>query len=172
MSVGNFHGAWVAVQVRPRYEFVTSELLRYKGYEVFVPTYRRKRQWSDRVKDLELPLFTGYIFCRLEIQIRNPIVATPGVIRIVGSGKEMATIDEREIEALQGVTKSRVPARPCPFVNVGDRVRVREGSLAGVEGILVRHKSGDRLILSVKLVQQSIEVEIPTTRIEALNQMN
>lgn len=169
MNLNSFQSAWIAIQVRPRHELIIADLLRYKGYEIFVPTYRSKRQWSDRIKELELPLFTGYLFCRLKAEIRNPIMLTPGVIRIVGSRTEIATIDEREIEALQGVAKNRIPARPCPFLNAGDRVRIQDGPLAGVEGILVRHKSDERLILSVNLVQRSIEVEVHGARIAVLN---
>jgi transcription antitermination factor NusG len=169
MNLNGFNSEWVAIQVRPRYELGTSDLLRYKGYEIFVPTFRSQRQWSDRTKEVEMPLFTGYLFCKFNVEIRNLIMITPGVIRIVGSRNEAATIDEREIEALRRVTESRVPARPCSFMNVGDRVRIQDGSLAGVEGILVRHKSRDRLVLSVNLVQRSVEVEVDGAKLEVLN---
>ena len=160
MDIGSLHDVWVAVQVRSRYEFTTAEFLRYKGYETFVPTYRSKRQWSDRSKELELPLFSGYIFCRFQDDVRGAILLTPGIIRIVGTRKEVARIDEREIQALKCVVASRVPAMPHPFLNVGDRVRIMDGPVAGVEGIFLRHKGGDRLILSVQLVQRSIELEL------------
>jgi transcription antitermination factor NusG len=169
MNLNSSPGAWIVIRVRPHYELVTSQLLRYKGYEIFLPTYRSKRQWSDRTKELELPLFPGYTFCKLTVEKSHPIIATPGVMSILGTRKEFARVDDLEIEALQNVAKNRIPARPCVYLNAGDRVRIQGGSLAGVEGILVRHKSGDRLVLSIDLVQRSIEVEIDGARIEVLN---
>jgi transcription antitermination factor NusG len=169
MNLNSSPGAWIVIRVRPHHELVTSQLLRYKGYEIFLPTYRSKRQWSDRTKELELPLFPGYTFCKLTVERSHPIIVTPGVMSILGTRKEFARVDDLEIEALQNVAKNRIPARPCVYLNAGDRVRIQDGSLAGVEGILVRHKSGDRLVLSINLVQRSIEVEIDQARIEVLN---
>lgn len=172
MDLQACNGAWIAIQVRPRYELMTSDLLRYKGYETFVPTYRAERQWSDRRKELTRPLFMGYIFCRLSGKLQAPIMSSPGIIRIVGSRSDAAKIENHEIESLQRVIANRVSARPCSFLNVGDRVRILDGSLAGIEGILVRHKTRDRLVLSVTLVQRSIEIELQDVQLQALKNNN
>src|ERR1700760_4448993 len=103
---------WFAIQVRPRYEFVTSKHLRNKGYEEFVPVYSEKRKWSDREKKIDMPLFTGYVFCRLDPEVRSPIVTTPGVIRIVGNSKGIARIDDAEIAVIQAAIRAGVKARP------------------------------------------------------------
>jgi transcription termination/antitermination protein NusG len=166
MNVSKFENIWVAVQVRPRHELIVAQLLRYKGYEEFVPTYRSKRQWSDRCKELELPLFTGYIFCKLKSDLGISVMSTPGIIRIVGTKKEIAQIDDREIEALQSAVKGRFPVRPCQFLNSGDKIFIKDGAMAGVEGIIVRHKTGNRLVLSVQLLQRSVEVEIYGAQVE------
>jgi len=167
MDLKRFHDAWVAVRVRPKYEFVTAKILRNKGYEEFLPTYQVKRQWSDRSKLIELPLFAGYVFCRINANICWPIVTTPGVLRILSNGSEIARIDESEIAAIQTLAQSRVKAEPCSYVTIGQRVRVLDGPLAGIEA-LVTGLRGRQLILSVTMVQGSIAVELDGCSVEAI----
>jgi transcriptional antiterminator RfaH len=165
MDLNRFNNWWVAIQVRPRYEFITAKVLRGKGYEEFVPSYTTKRQWSDRRKLLELPLFTGYVFCKLTTEICWPIVTTPGVIRIVGTGGDIGRIEDAEIEAIQKLAKAKMKLEPCPYLAIGQRVRVTDGPLTGAEGILTAYKNR-RLILSVTVVQSSIAVEIDGYSVE------
>jgi transcription antitermination factor NusG len=169
MDLNKIDKWWFAIQVRPRYEFTASRILRSKGYEEFVPTYKSKRQLSDRKKELELPLFTGYVFCRFDAAVRHPIVTTPGVIRIVGTAKQISRIDDSEMEAVQRATRSEITVTPCAFPNVGDWIRIGKGPLAGVEGTLTNWKNRQRLILSVSLIQSSIAVEIEPGSIAAIN---
>ena len=159
MNVSLNHGRWCAVQVRPRYETVVSTILRNKGYEQYLPLYRVKRRWSDRSKEVMTPLFEGYVFCRLNSEIRGAIVTTPGVVRIVGTRKEIAMIDDQEIEAIQRIVKSGLRVEPCPYT-VGDRVRFTSGPFEGVEGIVTHYKGRCHLVLSVSLIQSSISVEV------------
>jgi transcriptional antiterminator NusG len=151
--------SWFALAVIPRKEKVTAETLRLRGYENFLPVYTVKRQWSDRVQDVSLPLFPGYIFSRFDPQFRLPILKIASVMSIVGLGKTPEPIPDMEINALQAVCKAGIHAVPCPFLTVGAKVRMNEGPLAGVEGILVEAKQ-TRLILSVALLQRSISVEV------------
>jgi len=151
---------WVALQVRPRSERIVASALESKNIEVFIPHYTTRRKWSDRVKQLQIPLFDGYVFCRLNLLYRLPALTIPGVIQFVGFGKVPAPIEEREIAALQLVMKSGLPSMPWPFLKVGQKVRVDRGPLRDVEGILERTKGFDRLILSVSLLERSIAVEV------------
>ena len=153
------NSSWFALAVVPRKEKVTAETLRMKGYENFLPLYTVRRQWSDRVQNVSLPLFPGYIFSRFDPAVRLPILKIPSVLSIVGLGKTPEPIPEIEIGALQTVCKAGIHAVPCPFLTVGAKVRMNEGPLAGVEGILVEAKE-TRLILSVSLLQRSIAVEV------------
>jgi transcription antitermination factor NusG len=162
---------WFAIQVRPRYEKVASSILRGKGYEEFVPMYKEKRQWSDREKEVSLPLFTGYVFCRFDASVRAPIVTTLGVIRIVGTAKGPLPIQGEEIDAIQLAIKGGFKARPFPYTKIGDRVQITEGPLAGVEGVLVGCKNGSRLVLSVSLVQNSIAIEIDQSNIASIRRL-
>ena len=160
MDFNKYDHRWCAVQVAPRHEVIASAILRSKGYEEFLPLYRVKRQWSDRRKEIDVPLFTGYLFCRLNSEIRWAIVTTPGVIRLVGTRKEIAVIDDREIEAIQLILKSGLKVAPCAYAKIGDRVRIESGALAGVEGVVTGYKNQQRLVLSIDLIQSSISVEV------------
>src|SRR5579872_2411261 len=115
---------WFAIRVRSNYEHVVSTLFRCKGYEEFLPRYKSWRRWSDRAKEVELPLFPGYVFCRFDPERRRPIVSTPGVVSVLGIGRIPVPVHESEIEALQTVIRSGLPALPSPFLKVGQAVCV------------------------------------------------
>ena len=152
--------SWFALNTKARYEDLVAKQVRGKGYEVFLPVYNTRRRWSDRVKELEVPLFPGYLFCRFDPLNRLPILTTPGVIQIVGFGKTPIPVDESEILALQAAVRTSTAREPWPFLQVGDKVRVECGPLSGVEGILLNIKGGRRLVLSVTLLQRSVALEI------------
>src|SRR5947209_7504484 len=130
VNLSMYTNCWCAVHVAPRYETVVSTILRTKGYEEYLPLYRVQRQWSDRRKEMEVPLFSGYVFCRLNSNVKWPIVTTPGVIRIVGTSKEIAIIEDKEIEAIQLVAKTGLKMEPCSYSRIGERVRITGGSLS------------------------------------------
>jgi transcription antitermination factor NusG len=155
------HLQWFALRVRPRSEKAVAESLGGKGYEQFLPLCRQKRRWSDRVKEVQLPLFPGYVFSRFDVQKRLPILTTPGVMFVVSVGKVPGPIADSEIEALQILVRSRLQVEPWPFLHVGERVRIIGGPLTGAEGILTAMKGPSRLVVSITLLQRSVAVEIP-----------
>ena len=159
---------WYALHVKPRFEKYVQTHLQEKGYEVFLPTYTSKRKWSDRVKEISLPLFPSYLFCRFQIHSRLPILVTPGVNFIVGVGKSPTAVDEDEINAIRTVIGSGVATQPWPYLNVGQSVRVEDGPLEGLSGIVTRIKGKDRLIVSVSLLMRSVAVELERTSIKPL----
>jgi transcription antitermination factor NusG len=159
---------WFALQVRTRFEVAVANYLEGKGYQWFLPTYKTRKRWSDRVKEVQAPLFPGYIFCRFDPQTRLPILTTPGVIQIVGYNRLPVPIDEAEISAIQTLVASGVSNEPCPFLAVGDRVRIDSGPLRGLEGILLKIRGDNRLILSVSLLQRSVAVEIDSGFVTSL----
>jgi len=160
MQISGANSQWFAVRTAAGREKAVASQLREKGYEEFLPVYRSRRQWCDRVKELELALFPGYLFCRFDFNQRLPILITPGVQMIVGTGKLPAPVNEAEIEALRRVVASGTQAEPHDYLAVGQRVRIRAGSLAGLEGILVEAKNSWRMILSVELLRRSVAVEV------------
>ena len=160
--------AWYAINVRSRSEWMVAEGLRAKGYDPFLPTYKSRRHWSDRIKVSELPLFSGYLFCQFDIQQRLPILKTPGVKSIVGSGRNPESIQRTEIEAIQNLVKSGLSYKPYPYVTVGQLVRVEQGSLCGLVGLIKVVKHETRLIISVSLLMRSVLVEINRSWVEPL----
>lgn len=157
---GSLQKFWYAVHVRPRFESQMSTVLRSKGYEEFLPTYRCRHRWSDRAKELDLPLFPGYLFSRFDVRERLPILKSPGVIAIVGSGKTPIPISDEEIEAIRAIVRSGLPVEPWTHLTVGSKVLIEAGPLAGLEGIVVNVDKRFRLVVSVPLLQRSVGVEI------------
>lgn len=151
---------WYAVRVRSQHEDVVARHLRVRGLEAFLPLYRQRHRWSDRFKEVELPLFPGYVFCEFDAANRLPVLTIPGVVHIVGAGKNLVSIDEEEIAAIQAAVKSGFPAQPCSFLQIGEKVRIENGPLCGVEGILSGFRGHQRLVLSITLLQRSVAVEI------------
>jgi transcription antitermination factor NusG len=152
---------WYALRIQSRLASVASTTLRGKGYEEFLPLYRSRRRWSDRIKELELPLFPGYLFCRFDVGDRlMPILTTPGVVGIVGAGKIPVPVDLDEIEAIRAILRSGLAAQPWPSLRVGSKVYIERGPLAGLEGIITNTDKVYRLIVSVSLLQRSVAVEI------------
>jgi transcription antitermination factor NusG len=151
---------WYALRVRPNYEKPVAAALRGKGFREFLPLVQRRRQWSDRVKVMDLPLFPGYLFCRLNLEERMPLLTTPGFLYLVGVGKNPEPVDESEIAAIQCVLRSGLVVTPWPSLVVGQRVQLRHGPLRGLEGVLTKIANQHRMYVSVTLLKRSISVEV------------
>jgi transcription antitermination factor NusG len=162
---------WYAVQTRARNEKVISERLQEQGLTTFLPLVTEIRRWSDRKKKVELPLFSCYVFVKFVAsnhEARTKVYRTNGVFGIVSMHGEAIPIPEEQIEALRTVVKQQVPWSAHPFLKIGQRVRIRGGSLDGVEGMLLS-RSGDRtLIISVDAIQRSLAVRVEGYDVEAL----
>jgi transcription antitermination factor NusG len=159
---------WFALQVRSRCEAGVANHLHGQGFERFLPLYRLRKRWSDRIKEVEVPLFPGYLFCRFDPHDRLPVLKTPGVMQIVGFRNGPAPVDESEVLALQTLVAAGAPHQPWPFLATGERVRIESGPLLGLEGILIEVKSSHRLVLSVTLLQRSVAVEIDSAFVQPL----
>ncbi|MEN6536553.1 MAG: UpxY family transcription antiterminator [Bryobacteraceae bacterium] len=151
---------WYAISVKPNAESTVTSMLTAKGYETFLPAYRVRKQWSDRVKEMKRPLFPRYTFCRFDFRNRLPIVTTCGVVAVVGFGDEPAPVAESEIEAVRVLLDSGLPVSPWPFLREGQRVSVVRGPLTGAEGVFFRNKGDGRLVVTIDLLQRSIATEI------------
>ncbi len=160
MSIRIQHWPWFAIMVRTGRERTSTLLLENAGYECFLPVSKFTRRWSDRMKEIEVPLFPGYLFCRMDPYNRLPVLMTPGVIQVVGAGKTLIPVEEEEIAAIQRVVKNGISTMPWPYLQVGHVARIEEGPLRGMTGIIVRIKSGMKLVLSVSLLQRSVAVEV------------
>lgn len=160
MPIGTDTDRWYALQVRTRWESSTALLLSGKGYTTFLPTFRTEKRWSGRVREIKAPLFPGYVFCRFDIQRRLPILVTPGVLAVVGRGRVPLPVDDSEIVSIQAVVGSGLRAEPWPYLEVGQRVRIENDALQGLEGILIQVKGNHRIVVSVSLLRRSVALEI------------
>jgi len=160
MGIRNQQLPWFAILTRSGRERNATLLLGNTGYECYLPVSKSIRRWSDRVKESEVPLFPGYFFCRMNPYNRLPVLMTPGVIQIVGVGKTPIAVEEEEIAAIQLAGKSGMPMMPWPYLQVGEVARIKEGPLRGLTGIVVKIKSGTKLVLCVSLLQRSVAVEL------------
>jgi transcription antitermination factor NusG len=151
---------WFAIQVSSRKECTVATDLQSRGYECFLPKYTSVRRWSDRVKELEQPLFPGYLFSRFNPDNRRALIVTPGVIQVLGIGGQPTPLDDLEVSALQLAIASGLPRQPWPYLAAGVRVRVKHGSLSGLEGILVNFKGEHRVVISVMLLQRAVALEV------------
>lgn len=151
---------WFALRVKSRCERVVATIARNKGFEEFLPIYQSRRHWSDRLKEVELPLFPGYVFCRLDPLHRLPLLTIPGVLHFVGIGKNPVAIEDTEVAAIRTAVQSGLTTEPWCFLETGQRVRLEDGPLAGLEGILVDASKQQRVVVSVNLLKRSVAVAI------------
>ncbi|MFB3828578.1 MAG: transcription termination/antitermination protein NusG [Bryobacteraceae bacterium] len=151
---------WYAVRVRSNHERVVQAALRYRGIEEYLPVYRKRSRWSDRTRDIDVPLFPGYVFGRFDPARRAAVLVAPGVVQVLGDSSGPLPIDNRELESVRRFVDSCLAVTPWPYVAVGDRVLVEHGPLAGQEGILLRVKDSLRLVVSLTLLQRSVAVEV------------
>ena len=159
---------WYALQVWVRKEGAIATQLQGQGFECFLPKYKSLREWSDRKKEVEQPLFPGYVFCKFDYSQRRPVVITPGVLQVVGCGRTPIPVADKEIEAIQVAMASGIQSQPWPYLEVGERVRIHSGTLSGIEGILVNFKGKHRVVLCVSLLQRSVALEVDVEWVTSL----
>jgi transcription antitermination factor NusG len=160
---------WVAVQTRYRFEKKVAEQLSGKGIEVFLPVRKENREWSDRSKVVNVPLFPGYAFLRLVKSIgwRLLVLQTAGVMGFVNFSGVDAVVPEKQIEDLQLLMAAEVPFSLYPFVQVGRRVRICGGCLDGMEGLLTHREKG-KVVISIDSIQRSLAIEIQGYEVELI----
>ena len=160
MSLESDNPRWFALQVRTRWEGSTALLLSGKGYQTFLPTYKSRKRSNGRVREVESALFPGYVFCQFDALRRLPILITPGVISVVGQGRIPMPIADGEVAAIQTIVSSGFRAEPWPYLEVGQKIRIEQDVLQGLEGILISFKGTHRIVVSVSLLRRSVALEI------------
>ena len=144
--------------------------LRSERSSAYLPLYRTQRRWKDRpTVALDLPLFPGYLFVRIDRPKRVTVLQVPGVLSVIGGmGTQFNPLPEFEIEALRkGLDPLR--AEPHPLLLTGQRVRICKGALAGIEGIVVRKKNNLRVVLTLDLIMQSVSLEVDEEDLEPMD---
>lgn len=151
---------WFAVYTRPRHEKKVAQQLSNKGVEVFLPLRAVISNWKDRRKEVQFPLFTGYVFVHIVLEDRLSVLRIPGVVQFVASEGKPVAIPDYQIDAVRQLVNSGLKYDPYPYVKEGMRVTIRNGPLKGVEGLVVAKRKKHLLVLSVDLIQQSASLEI------------
>jgi len=161
---------WYALRTRSRHEKMVADQLHQQGIENFLPLVKRTRQWSDRVKEIELPLFSGYTFVRVVLSSpdRLRVLQTHGVAGLVGTRGAGMAIPEAQIESLKTVIGTEVHFEERPFLQIGQRVRIQGGALDGIEGILAAHKGDRTLVISVEPIHRSLSICVEGYRVEPI----
>ncbi len=161
---------WYAIRTKPRHEKVVSRQLLMDGLEVYLPMVQQSREWSDRTKLVGLPLFPGYVFVRVpDLPFKRLLILRKaGVIGFVGNDRGAAAIPDQELNGVRRLLDNRVPHALHPYLNVGQRIRVRNGVLKGIEGILVHICDKKGLLVSIDLIQRSLLIELQGYSVQAI----
>lgn len=161
---------WYAVYTRHSHEKRVGDHFSSRNIEFFLPQYRTTHRWRNRCKvELELPLFPSYIFARVAWSEHVRVLEVPSVISIVSNRRAPTPLCESEIDALRS-SLTHMRAQPHPYLNVGARVHIKSGPLAGMEGIVLRDGNGLRVVLTVELIMKSIVVEVEQWDLENVPQ--
>lgn len=151
---------WFALHVRSRREKAVAVQLEAKKQEVFLPLYSVVNKWADRSKQVSLPLFPGYVFCRFEPALRSNVLATSGVIDVVRMGPDPTPIEDSEINGLKLIVASGLSALPHAHLAAGQKVAILQGPLTGLFGTLTDVRNSLWLVVSVELLCRSVSVKI------------
>jgi transcriptional antiterminator NusG len=164
------HACWYAVRTRSRHEKLVARQLESQGIESFLPVVTQTRNWSDRRKQVETPLFSGYAFLRVihSSSDRMRVLRTQGVVSFVGIHGMGIPIPDHQIEDIKTLVSSRIPYEERPFLRIGQQVRIRGGALDGMQGILVAENGDRSLVISVEPIQRSLCVRVAGYNVEAV----
>jgi transcription antitermination factor NusG len=161
--------SWYAVSVHPRHEKQVAQMCETKGVNYLLPLYSSLRRWKDRRKRLDMVLFPGYVFVNIVLAERLRVLVLPGVARFVTFHGQPAVVPDHEIRVLGLGAESGLSIQPHPYLQKGRLVRVRNGPMAGVEGVLVRRKDRFRVVISIDLIMSSVAAEVDEGDIEPLD---
>jgi transcription antitermination factor NusG len=160
---------WFAVYTTPRHEKAVARHFEFRRIESFLPLYMEMHRWKNGCRvNVEQPLFPGYIFARIGRRDSTQVLSVPGVLLIVGSGREPLALPDFEIEALRSGLHLR-KFEPHPYLVVGEKARIKSGSLAGMVGVLARKKNSLRVVLTLELIMRSVAVEVDADELERVS---
>jgi transcription antitermination factor NusG len=158
--------SWYAVKVRARSEPLALAALQYHGLESYCPQALVRKRYCDRMKTVPEPIFPGYVFCRFDLSRKSKVLSGNAIEYIVTFGGCPAPIPANEIEAVQLAVAAGGRAATLP--GSGERVRIIAGSLAGLEGILMREANRNQFIVSVALLQRGVSVMVDQSIVQAI----
>ncbi len=159
---------WYAVFTLPQNEKSAARQLGLREVETFLPTYETVKVWKNRQRvRTVLPLFPTYLFVRIDCRQRRRVLESPGVIHIVSNGRDQVPVPDAEIELLRTGLREKT-MEPYRDLVVGKKVRIKAGSMQGVEGVLVRKGNGLRFVMALSLINQYAAVEVEAGDLEQI----
>jgi transcription antitermination factor NusG len=161
---------WFAVWTRSRQEKVAATMLNTLGVHHFLPLRSELRQWSDRKQMVNVPLFAGYLFVRMNPTkgSRLEVLKARGVAGFVGNQTGPLPIPDGEIETIRTMFQRGAPCSPHVYLKEGDRVRMVRGPLTGIEGTLLRSGAKTQLVISIHIIQRSVAVVVSEQDVESI----
>ncbi len=151
---------WYAAYTCAHHEKSVARQLELRSIESFLPLYEKVSRWKDRRVKVQLPLFSGYVFVRMALEEKLRVLQIPSMVRLVGFNGSPTPLNDDEMEAMRNGLTRILHAKPCPYLQVGRRVRIKSGPLAGLQGILLRKKASYRFVLSLEQIHRSIVVDV------------
>ncbi|MFQ6612824.1 MAG: UpxY family transcription antiterminator [Fidelibacterota bacterium] len=152
--------SWIAVRSKPRAEKVACEQLVKKGITAYLPLVKQKRKWSDRTKWVELPLFSSYLFAKIELKNSIFVLQTHGVSSIVRFNGTIAIIQDKVVESIRMALEGGYTLEATEYFSVGDEVEVIAGPMKGARGMVIRVKGSEKFVIRIDAIQQAIALHI------------
>ena len=163
---------WIAVRSKPRAEKVALKQLEKKGMQAYLPLVRQKRKWSDRMKWVELPLFPGYLFAKVELKNSLFVLQTHGIKNVVKLGEEITVIRDEEILAIRQMIEGGYEPEGIDYFVKGDHVVIIGGPLKGTEGVVAQIRGKDQFILKIDAIQHAVSCHIDRKLLKPLKAKN
>ena len=167
---GGFTARWYAAYTFSHHEKRVRDQLVAKRVETFLPLYSTVHRWKNRRAKLELPLFPGYVFVRIPLRDRLPVLQAAGVVRLVGTAGKPTPLEDHEIESLRNACDAKIPTEPHSYLRVGRKVRIKTGPFEGFQGILLRRSRKFRVVLSLELIARSFVLDVDISDLETLKE--
>ena len=160
---------WIVVRSKPRSEKVAYKEIVNKNIEAYLPLLKERRKWSDRKKWVEFPLFSSYLFARIDIKDSIFVLQTQGVNTIIKFGEKIAIVQDDVIKAMRLAIEGGYQLEPTEYFVEGNLVEVIAGPMKGVSGIVARLKGQNRLIIKIDAIQQALSIQIESKFIKNIN---
>ncbi len=165
---------WYACYTRARHEKKVDAFLAERGFDTWLPVLEQEREWSDRVKKVEMPVFPSYVFARFPASRIHDILVAPGVSTVVRNGGRPTPIPEEELEnvrrVVRALSESGDEIESVPYLEEGRKVRVVDGPFKGVTGVVAERRGRKRVLVGLEAIRQGLEVDVPMAYVEPMRE--
>ena len=160
---------WFVAYTYPQAEKKIHTGIQKLGFESFLPLHKVRRQWSDRVKLLEVPLFPSYLFIKTIPGKIQELLNVYGIARFLFFEDKYATISEDEIELIKNITEKNKSVTLLPgLFKAGQKAIINRGPFSGYKGVLVRENGENQFVIALEHLDRSLSVSVPATSISLL----